>query len=272
MAGFVAKNAANLVLKKQMKAYKAKKVESGDDPYFAMIEDPRRPGKFKKVKKTIPTYIPEHDALILASVRKTAYRLDMCLFNFAGIRFGWEAVIGIIPAIGDVIGVLLAISVYKKCQKVEGGLDSSTSLQMLINIALDFAVGLIPFLGDIADAAFKCNTKNARLLEVYLDKKHRPRNQGRDERDHINVDKQRVKKNRQSGIYLRNDPPPATTFEDFSDEEGERQDFIRQGNVAHVQEPQPTVPQQTQRSGGWLDSIRGKKQNRAEMSQTTGTV
>lgn len=58
------------------------------DPYFAMVEDPRRPGKFRKVKKQIPAYIPEHDADVLAEVRKSAYRLDMCLFNFMGIRFG----------------------------------------------------------------------------------------------------------------------------------------------------------------------------------------
>lgn len=53
-----------------------------------MVEDPRRPGKFRKVKKQIPAYIPEHDADVLAEVRKSAYRLDMCLFNFMGIRFG----------------------------------------------------------------------------------------------------------------------------------------------------------------------------------------
>ena len=43
-----------------------------------MIENPRKPGKFKKVKKQVPAYIPEHDANILARSRKTAYRLDCC--------------------------------------------------------------------------------------------------------------------------------------------------------------------------------------------------
>ena len=58
-----------------------------------MVEDPKRPGKYKKKKKQIPAYIPEHDAMVLASVRKSAYRLDMCLFSLFGIRFGWEAAI-----------------------------------------------------------------------------------------------------------------------------------------------------------------------------------
>lgn len=66
------------------------------DPYYAEITDKR--GKKRKVKKQIPDFIPEHDAKILAKVKKTAYRLDMSLFNFAGIRFGWSSIIGIVPA------------------------------------------------------------------------------------------------------------------------------------------------------------------------------
>lgn len=66
------------------------------DPYFAEITDPRT-GKKKKVKKQIPSYIPEHDAMILAKMRSRAYKLDMGLFNFAGTRFGWSSVIGIVP-------------------------------------------------------------------------------------------------------------------------------------------------------------------------------
>lgn len=42
---------------------------------------------------------------------------------------------------------------------------------MMFNIALDFGLGLVPLLGDIADAIFRANTRNAWLLEVYLTKK-----------------------------------------------------------------------------------------------------
>ncbi|KAI7360021.1 hypothetical protein KC354_g8993 [Hortaea werneckii] len=217
MAAAVGKYAAQKMLRKQMGKYEGKKVEQGDDPYFAMIEDPKRPGKFKKVKKQIPDYLSEHDAMILARVRKSAYRLDMCLFNLFGIRFGWEAVIGIIPAAGDAIGLALAYLVFMQCCKIDGGLPSSVKSRMIINIIMDFLVGLVPFLGDIADAAFKCNTKNVRLLERHLDQKYKPNR--RDERDYAGVDKAQRRKNRASGIYTRNDPPPATVFEDFSDNE-----------------------------------------------------
>lgn len=219
----VGKYAAQKLLRKQMKDYKGKKVETGDDPYFALVENPRRPGKFKKVKKQIPAYIPEHDALILARVRKSAYRLDMCLFNFLGVRFGWEAVIGLIPFAGDAAGMALAYLVMREAGKVSGGLPSHLGFLMLLNILLDFGVGLVPFLGDMADAWFKCNTRNLRLLEVHLDKKYKPSSaagHGRDERDLGEPgEREKQRKNRASGIFDARHPPPATAFEDFSDGE-----------------------------------------------------
>lgn len=38
----------------------------------------------------------------------------------------------------------------------------------MTNIVIDFVIGLVPFVGDLADAAYKCNTRNAVLLEKYL--------------------------------------------------------------------------------------------------------
>jgi len=218
-----------------------------------MIEDPKRPGKVKKVKKQIPAYIPEHDAMILARVRKAAYRLDMCLFNFLGIRFGWEAVIGLIPFAGDAAGVAMAYLLFMQCCKVDGGLPQSVKTRMMINIALDFAVGLVPFVGDLVDAAFKCNTKNLRLLEVHLDKKYRPDRNRRDDRDLAGVDRAQRRKNRQSGIYHPADPPPATAFEDFSDEEDDRRQFVREQDAAdraRVQQPRATRAPEDRRGGG----------------------
>jgi len=243
MASAVGKYAANKFLKKQMKTYANKNVESDQDPYFAMVEDPRKPGKLKKVKKTIPAYIPEHDAMVLATVRKRAYRLDCCLFSFLGIRFGWEAVIGLIPLVGDAVGVLFALMLVRKAMSIDGGLDATLKFRMLINIALDFAIGLVPFLGDIADAAFKCNTKNLRLLEVALDKKYKPdhaaRSDERDSRKLTKEEKDRRASKRKSGIFPRADPPPATVFEDFSDDEdeGDRRGYGE--SMGEVRRPAP---------------------------------
>ncbi len=39
---------------------------------------------------------------------------------------------------------------------------------MVLNMAIDFGIGLVPFIGDIADAVYKCNTRNVILLEKVL--------------------------------------------------------------------------------------------------------
>ena len=51
----------------------------------------------------------------------------------------------------------------------KANLDAKTISQMTFNIVLDFFLGLVPFLGDIADAFFRCNTRNAALLRKVLE-------------------------------------------------------------------------------------------------------
>lgn len=144
-----------------------------EDPYFETVPATRLDGrpsskKGKKRRKAMPAGISEHDAKVLTKVKRRAYRLDMSLFNCCGIRFGWSSVIGIIPGIGDVIDAFMAMMVLRTCQQVEGGLPNEVKAKMLFNIVLDFGVGLVPFLGDIADALFRANTRNAVVLEKYL--------------------------------------------------------------------------------------------------------
>lgn len=61
--------------------------------------------------------------------------------------------------------------VVKSCEGIEGGLPPSLHMKMLLNVVIDFLIGLVPFLGDIADAVYKCNTRNAVLLEKHLREK-----------------------------------------------------------------------------------------------------
>lgn len=146
-----------------------------EDPYFEQVPatrlDWRPTGKFKKRKKALPPGILEHDGQILTKVKRRAHRLDLALCSFLGIRFGWSSVIALVPAVGDALDAFMAFMVFRTCCQVEGGLPSSLKLQMLTNIAFDFAVGLVPFAGDLADAMFKANTRNALLLEKHLREK-----------------------------------------------------------------------------------------------------
>ncbi|KAH8895090.1 PH domain-containing protein [Thozetella sp. PMI_491] len=165
---------AKALVKKTLKESANKKINSSD-PYEERVEvyDKRgRPtGKYKKQKRGIPQGLSANDAAILKKVRRRAYRLDMSLFNCCGIRFGWSSVVGLIPVIGDAIDALMALMVVRTCGGIDGGLPQMLRARMMFNIALDFGIGLVPLLGDIADAVFRANTRNAWLLEVYLQKK-----------------------------------------------------------------------------------------------------
>lgn len=197
-------------------------------------------------------------------MRRRSYRLDMALFEFAGTRFGWSSVIGIVPAAGDAVDAAIALLLVKGCMKVKGGLPVGILVQMLINIAIDFLIGLIPFLGDLADAYFKANTKNCRLLEKHLDSLYKP--------DALRKPKGRLGKS----------SPPATAYEDFSDEEDDRRAFMRETDAAHdIRRPEPTADRKAKKSG-WFglgggsgraerDIERGEAPRIAD-GQETGTV
>jgi hypothetical protein len=71
-------------------------------------------------------------------------------------------------SVGDVLDTLMAIMVIGTCQQIEGGLPTSVKLRMYLNIVLDFIIGLIPIIGDVADALFRANIRNAIILEEHL--------------------------------------------------------------------------------------------------------
>ena len=87
-----------------------------------------------------------------------------------GTRFtvGIEALIGLFPVIGDLIGTVLSSFILAEAARL--GAARSVLLRMALNIGLEGLVGMVPFAGDIFDAAFKANQRNVRLLEQWLDR------------------------------------------------------------------------------------------------------
>jgi hypothetical protein len=73
-------------------------------------------------------------------------------FSIAGIRFGWDALIGLIPVAGDITTGALAL--YPVYLAGRHGLGAWTIGRMLGNVGLDLLVGAIPLLGDVFDVAF----------------------------------------------------------------------------------------------------------------------
>ncbi|KAK6333360.1 hypothetical protein TWF718_011174 [Orbilia javanica] len=145
--------------------------EGREDPYYEYpASELNKAGKrkSKRRKKALPPGITDEEGEILTKVKRRAYRLDMSFGSFLGVRFGWGSVIGIVPAIGDVLDALLSLMVVRTAMRV--GLPAGIVLHMLFNVALDFVIGLVPFVGDLIDAGYKCSTRNAVLLEKHLRK------------------------------------------------------------------------------------------------------
>ena len=87
---------------------------------------------------------------------------DLFRVPILGWRFGLDALIGLIPGIGDT-GTALA-SFYILAAAVRHGVPKVTLLRMGMNIGIDYVLGAVPFVGDIADAWWKSNQKNIALL------------------------------------------------------------------------------------------------------------
>lgn len=77
-------------------------------------------------------------------------------------RIGLDPLIGLIPGAGDTVAALMAATTLVSALK--HGVPGVTIARMGVNIALDYVIGLVPFLGDLGDFAFKANRRNFELL------------------------------------------------------------------------------------------------------------
>ena len=84
-------------------------------------------------------------------------------FNILGIKFGFDAIIGLVPVLGDTITTVAGAYPVHLARK--HGLGKRLERRMLLNLAIDYFGGIIPVLGDFFDVAYKANLKNLALLE-----------------------------------------------------------------------------------------------------------
>lgn len=87
------------------------------------------------------------------------------------IRFGLDALIGLIPGVGDFAGFL--VSGYIIVVLASNGASGFVIARIALNILIDAVIGSIPFLGDIFDFVFKANERNMKLVHGhYLEGRH----------------------------------------------------------------------------------------------------
>lgn len=97
-----------------------------------------------------------------------AYALDNSIrIPGTGARVGLDAIIGLIPGIGDAAGT--AMSAYIVIQAARIGAPVTVIIRMLLNVGLETVVGAVPVVGDLFDAGWKANARNMALLRGAVD-------------------------------------------------------------------------------------------------------
>lgn len=77
-------------------------------------------------------------------------------------RVGFDALIGLIPGVGDTVGALL--STYIIIAAARRGASAWLVARMLGNVAVETVIGVVPIVGDLFDVVWKANIRNLALL------------------------------------------------------------------------------------------------------------
>jgi hypothetical protein len=99
----------------------------------------------------------ERELEVLSQLMDNQFRVPIL-----GWRFGLNAIIDLIPEVGDIATTIVAL--YILVSAVRYQVPKITLLRMGVNIAIYFIGGLVPFAGDLFDAWWKPNIRNINLL------------------------------------------------------------------------------------------------------------
>jgi hypothetical protein len=104
----------------------------------------------------------------LAEIERLADLLD-ARYRIPGtsIRFGIDAILGLVPGLGDAASALPALYLIWRARQL--GLPSSLIARMLGNVGLDTLVGSIPLAGSVFDVFFKANRRNNALVRRHIE-------------------------------------------------------------------------------------------------------
>ena len=101
------------------------------------------------------------------STTKTSTILSHLLDDFiripgTPIRFGLDGIVGFIPGVGDILGGLassiIIIAAWFR------GVPKAVLARMVLNVAIETAVGSIPVVGNLFDIGWRANRRNYALL------------------------------------------------------------------------------------------------------------
>jgi len=83
-----------------------------------------------------------------------------------GIRFGVDALLSLIPFVGDLAAGAISASIIFRAHEL--GVSRMRLMRMVGNVVLDVAIGSVPIAGSVFDLFFKANNANIKLLRRHL--------------------------------------------------------------------------------------------------------
>jgi hypothetical protein len=89
------------------------------------------------------------------------------------VRFGLDALIGLVPGIGDLVTTGLSLYLVSEARAL--GAPRRLIWRMLANVALDGVVGAVPLAGDVFDVMWRANRRNMALLREWIERDERKR-------------------------------------------------------------------------------------------------
>jgi hypothetical protein len=83
------------------------------------------------------------------------------------VRFGIEALLRLVPGIGDVAASALSAYLLYEAHRLE--VPSHIFARLAANVAIEGVVGAVPLIGDFFDVGFKANRRNLKILKSYFE-------------------------------------------------------------------------------------------------------
>jgi len=112
---------------------------------------------------------PHSHAERVARIEALAALLDTAfIIPGTSLRFGFDALVGLVPGIGDAVTTAVSLWIVKEARAL--GAPRHLIWRMLGNIALDGVVGAVPLVGDAFDLMWKSNRRNMQLLRRHLER------------------------------------------------------------------------------------------------------
>ncbi len=94
------------------------------------------------------------------------------LFTIPGTnrKLGLDVLLDLIPVAGSTIAALVGAWLVWEARNL--GMSKWQMTRMFGNVGIDWALGLVPFVGAVPDFFFRSNTRNLRMIRRHLDRHH----------------------------------------------------------------------------------------------------